>query len=880
MALPEKKLPLIYYKTKEDYKAKMASMSSEELEEYNSFYLGFIEDTRELHSHGAVYKCNRSWDLDTVKNNATEFVTFAEMGDTVTINNQELGTITYKGIESNTFINITISYKDGESKRLECTSDNNGVSWYIEDVINLSFVKTSEVSKESEADSIVKRDWQGGIMADFFYGPETFYWALPSSPDELKEEADGILQEEISDLEEIREGASKGATSVQQEEVSEEVQPNTIPKRDSTGDIWTRGIVSEGHLYALPRTALANSGDEDFNLQEQIVDIDEIREGASAGNNSLPATLDYNEYTFTEKVTPEVKNDSATIRSIKGNTVVWNQLVNTDTTSVDLIAAHKYITNISGTISFQSPTSATTINVSGGTDKVTDLTQMFGVGNEPTTVEEFYAMVGTTELPTEYNEGEFVGFNANSLESIGRNLFDEEQMSSWPYISKVKDGWYGALGYFKDNILWEDKYNITPLCVYFDWSSDSSTTILIEAHYSDGSIENIIHTSRQGILIGKTSSSKKVVKLSISYYSNIYVTIHNICISYSTSLDGIYSKYKKDSIAISPLPQYGLNTVNAIYDEIANGKLIQRIGCVKLADLVWYYDSTNNRFYAKIENAKRVTNYPYGEYVNAINSGGYTNAIIGLGEDGDKLIAVNYNAYSANYIFLKNTSYTDVEALVSSLYGVWLYYELENPIITDAPLIFDYSAQFGGTEKFISDSITAPATVEIAYNYDARSNIESLKQAVENKADKATTLKGYGIIDDYYTDAEVDILLEEVREDVQKEYLPLTKVQTVTLLTASGNITKDVYNAMVTADVVKVLYGGSTGNPQYELTMSSKEKNNGSIAYSVMFFSTKESVFKSFSVVFAAPSSSSNAVSYQVTLANLAIGAATVSEEV
>lgn len=157
------------------------------------------------------------------------------------------------------------------------------------------------------------------------------------------------------------------------------------------------------------------------------------------------------------------------------------------------------------------------------------------------------------------------------------------------------------------------------------------------------------------------------------------------------------------------------------------------------------------------------------------------------------------------------------------------------------------------------------------------------------------------LLEDYYTDAEVDILLEEVREDVQKGYLPLTpegtssqfvkgdgsldsnnycKVQTVTLLTASGNITKNVYNAMVAADVVKVLYGGSTGNPQYELTMSSKERSGGLIAYSTMFFSTGESVFKSFSVVFAAPSSSSNAVSYQVTFANLAIGAATVSEEV
>lgn len=106
------------------------------------------------------------------------------------------------------------------------------------------------------------------------------------------------------------------------------------------------------------------------------------------------------------------------------------------------------------------------------------------------------------------------------------------------------------------------------------------------------------------------------------------------------------------------------------------------------------------------------------------------------------------------------------------------------------------------------------------------------------------------------------------------------KVQTVSLPTASGNITKDVYDAMFVADVVKFIYN----NGQYELTMSSKERsvieNERKIIYSTIFFSVSNegSVFKLFSVSFNAPSSSANAVSYQVTLANLAIGAATVSE--
>ncbi len=138
--------------------------------------------------------------------------------------------------------------------------------------------------------------------------------------------------------------------------------------------------------------------------------------------NFLPSVLDYNEYTFTEKVTPEVKNESATIRGIKGNTVVWNQMIDTDTTILDLVANHKYITNIDGAINLQSPTSAITINVVADTDKVTDLTQMFGAGNEPTTVEEFYAKkpIGVDE--NAYNEGEiidgnYVGIKATNVDN-------------------------------------------------------------------------------------------------------------------------------------------------------------------------------------------------------------------------------------------------------------------------------------------------------------------------------------------------------------------------------------------------------------------------------------------------------------------------------
>ena len=53
-----------------------------------------------------------------------------------------------------------------------------------------------------------------------------------------------------------------------------------------------------------------------------------------------------------------------------------------------------------------------------------DLTLMFGSGNEPSTVEEFEALFPEAYYP--YNAGELISNNAEAVESVGFNLWDEE----------------------------------------------------------------------------------------------------------------------------------------------------------------------------------------------------------------------------------------------------------------------------------------------------------------------------------------------------------------------------------------------------------------------------------------------------------------------
>lgn len=54
--------------------------------------------------------------------------------------------------------------------------------------------------------------------------------------------------------------------------------------------------------------------------------------------------------------------------------------------------------------------------------QIFDLTQMFGSGNEPSTVEEFESMFPNGYYP--YNEGTLMSMSVNNVENVGKNLFD------------------------------------------------------------------------------------------------------------------------------------------------------------------------------------------------------------------------------------------------------------------------------------------------------------------------------------------------------------------------------------------------------------------------------------------------------------------------
>jgi hypothetical protein len=109
----------------------------------------------------------------------------------------------------------------------------------------------------------------------------------------------------------------------------------------------------------------------------------------------------------------------AGVEKIGGKTLVWNQMVDSGTTSVATISGHKYYTLIDGTASIITSSGSAISIVDDSADMVCDLTLMFGSGNEPSTTADFTAIFGATHYA--YNEGELLSAGVTEVVSKDSN---------------------------------------------------------------------------------------------------------------------------------------------------------------------------------------------------------------------------------------------------------------------------------------------------------------------------------------------------------------------------------------------------------------------------------------------------------------------------
>lgn len=346
-----------------------------------------------------------------------------------------------------------------------------------------------------------------------------------------------------------------------------------------------------------------------------------------------------------------------------------------------------------------------------------DLTQMFGSGNEPSTVEEFEAMFPADYYP--YNAGELMSAPVNEVVEQGRNLFNCYGFSctSIPNIAAKRDiaNGYGTTistidptnrlivtqnkadgsskydyrnGYFSIGIRGL-KYN-TNYILAFDFTPTKILIVdpimkLLANGKPDfgGSVSDFTLNVKKHVTIKFVYNANNDAQFLEFRNSGMSGIIENFQIEEGTTV-ATYSPYHKTSYpipqAILNLPGYGWSAGN-VRNEVnwENKKYHKRVGKVDLGTLEYRYEPNAIRFTAGLADASIKDK---NDKFNCISTF-YTAAsgvIFDDSNETDLIIRVDENA---NQIYIRNLSYADATTFKNAMSGVILYYELAEEQITD-----------------------------------------------------------------------------------------------------------------------------------------------------------------------------------------------------
>lgn len=430
----------------------------------------------------------------------------------------------------------------------------------------------------------------------------------------------------------------------------------------------------------------------------------------------------------------------ARIESIKGNSVVWNQLVNGEN-SLTLRNSHKYMTIIGSVAAIK--TNIATLDVAEE-DRVYDLTKMFGSGNEPTTIEEFYARIPMGVDLNAYNEGEVIHMDVQSIESVGVNAWDEEwevgEISGTTGVDLSGTGTTIRTGFIR----------VIPNLQYYI-SIQGKNRLFLRARLYDADKNFIGITSASGADIYTNEAFTVPTNAHyIRFAPQISVVAQSdlFCINLSdTSINGKYFPYIKRAEDLAVIRKYfpqGMKSAGSAHDEIrynkASGKWekVVRIGEVDLGTLNWDYVGASDSTYSMISDSLKALVKPpqnNADKANVLCIKFVTDTADGeYSRKNKESIGLSYTGritiYAEGY-----TSTSSPASFKAAMQGVILYYELAEPIVTELDEAdqfrdLDYQVWNVGTEKAIAEGKSAPLAADITYGFNAIGKIKELESLV------------------------------------------------------------------------------------------------------------------------------------------------------
>lgn len=403
-----------------------------------------------------------------------------------------------------------------------------------------------------------------------------------------------------------------------------------------------------------------------------------------------------------------VGEGSALVESVKGNTLRWNQLVGSSDTSVIVPSGHKYVSRIDGTAALAT-SDGTAISVTGGTDNIFDLTQMFGAGNEPATVDEFEQLYPASYYP--YDAGSLLDVEMAGIETVGFNQWDEQ----WVNGNINEDGTPST--YDGGPVRSKNYIPVFPSTAYYcrQFAASNQTVYSVYCYDANKDYIGVVSYSADGTFTPLAGTHYIMFRMYIAYGTTYK---HDICVNLSDpARNGEYEPHWSSSLS---LPATDLRSAGTVRDEQRAGERVTRVGAVDLGTLTWT-ESTNvagSFTSSEISDIKLTPNSSvadikcarYQTYSgNAVDS---STAGISGGLNNSKTVRVHDPRYAG-----------DAATFKTAMDGVTLNYELATPTTTtiDPPLCMSYRTEKGGTERVTvtSGSMSAPPVISARQGADA-----------------------------------------------------------------------------------------------------------------------------------------------------------------
>ena len=404
---------------------------------------------------------------------------------------------------------------------------------------------------------------------------------------------------------------------------------------------------------------------------------------------------------FTYRESPAPMDGLAKIKSIKGNTLVWNQLVQNG--------------NFSDNSRWTSVASATINSISNNTINVTTVaTAQSGISNPNITMIQGhkYLLMGTVKT---------TGQTYISISGVGSVLFNTDSFET------------------KSNILTWTSASGNWACMIRNWDTNSATFEAKNIMLFDLTQMNL-----------DISANEFVSLFNLPYYE------YNAGMMLSFNGTGLKSasedESKEDTLTL-PVATYfptGMKSAEDVHDELTPAKATVRIKSSDMGSLPWTMP-TSGVFQVYLSNAHikpKVLSAFFKYFTNNFTYGGAPNYEDGTG-------GVNPNNQN---IYYKDNNFTSVDALKSAMSGKYLNYELATPTETDVDLDLSYKSYLDGMEQLLpvngSSPVTSPIRADITYL--------SIGEVLEEILDELGNIPGtieqeLQSLDDRVSDAEADI---------------------------------------------------------------------------------------------------------------------------